>query len=463
MINKWKPSGWRQKSIVQAPEYPDKKALEKVEKTLKNLPPLVSAGESRKLQQYLADASEGKCFVLQGGDCAESFADFHPNYIRDTLRVLLQMSVILTFGASLPVIKLSRLGGQFAKPRSEPTEKKDGKELDSYRGDIINGLDFTEESRTPDPNRMIQAYNQSASTLNLLRALSQGGYADLNQVHRWNLGFVEKSPQGEKYKEIANQITESLSFMEACGINSDTVPEIREMKLFTSHESLLLPYEEALTRIDSTSGKWYDCSAHMLWAGDRTRDINGAHINFLSGLSNPVGLKVGPTLNTDDLLKLIDKLNPENEKGRLTLITRLGHDKISKLLPQLLKRIKSEGKNVNWFCDPMHANTIKSSTNYKTRPFQNILKEVELFFDIHKSENTIASGVHFEMTGQEVTECTGGAQEISDEKLGDRYRTHCDPRLNASQALEIAFLTAEALKKIREEKNNQKKNIVANN
>ena len=424
MTNKWKPSDWRKKPIVQVPEYPDKKALENVEKTLKNLPPLVSAGESRKLQQYLADASEGKCFVLQGGDCAESFADFHPNYIRDTLRVLLQMSVILTFGASLPVIKLSRLGGQFAKPRSEPTEKKDGKELESYRGDIINGLDFTEESRTPDPNRMIQAYNQSASTLNLLRALSQGGYADLNQVHRWNLGFVEKSPQGEKYKEIANQITESLSFMEACGINSDTVPEIREMKLFTSHESLLLPYEEALTRIDSTS--------------------------------------VGPTLSTDDLLKLIDKLNPENEKGRLTLITRLGHDKISKLLPQLLKKVKNEGKNVNWFCDPMHANTIKSSTNYKTRPFKNILKEVELFFDIHKSENTIASGVHFEMTGQEVTECTGGAQEISDEKLGDRYRTHCDPRLNASQALESAFLTAEALKKIREEKN-QEKNIIANN
>ena len=370
MTNKWKPTDWRKKPIVQVPEYPDKKALENTEKTLKNLPPLVSAGESRKLQQYLADASEGKCFVLQGGDCAESFADFHPNYIRDTLRVLLQMSVILTFGASLPVIKLSRLGGQFAKPRSEPTEKKDGKELDSYRGDIINGLDFTEESRTPDPNRMIRAYNQSASTLNLLRALSQGGYADLNQVHRWNLGFVDKSPQGEKYKEIANQITESLSFMEACGINSDTVPEIREMKLFTSHESLLLSYEEALTRIDSTSGKWYDCSAHMLWVGDRTRDINGAHINFLSGLANPIGLKVGPTLGTDDLLKLIDTLNPENEKGRLTLITRLGHDSISKMLPQLLKKIKSEGKNVNWFCDPMHANTIKSSTNYKTRPLK---------------------------------------------------------------------------------------------
>ena len=338
MTNKWKPSDWRKKPIVQVPEYPDKKALENTEKTLNNLPPLVSAGESRKLQKYLADASEGKCFVLQGGDCAESFADFHPNYIRDTLRVLLQMSVILTFGASLPVIKLSRLGGQFAKPRSEPTEKKDGKELDSYRGDIINGLDFTEESRTPDPSRMIQAYNQSASTLNLLRALSQGGYADLNQVHRWNLGFVDKSPQGEKYKEIANQITESLSFMEACGINSDTVPEIREMKLFTSHESLLLSYEESLTRIDSTSGKWYDCSAHMLWVGDRTRDINGAHINFLSGLANPIGLKVGPTLSIDDLLKLIDKLNPNNEKGRLTLIARLGHDKIAKNLPQLLKK-----------------------------------------------------------------------------------------------------------------------------
>ena len=440
------------------------------------------AGESRKLQKYLIDASEGKCFVLQGGDCAESFADFHPNYIRDTLRVLLQMSVILTFGASVPVIKLSRLGGQFAKPRSEPTEERDGKELDSYRGDIINGLDFTEESRTPDPSRMIKAYNQSASTLNLLSALAQGGYADLNQVHRWNLGFVEQNPQGEKYKKIADQISESLSFMEACGVKSETVPEIREMKLFTSHESLLLPYEEALTRIDSTTGKWYDCSAHMLWVGDRTRDIDGAHINFLSGLANPIGLKVGPTLNSDNLLKLIDKLNPKNEKGRLTLITRLGFDKISKLLPLLLKRIKklmnvcinclnfmpklktkSSGKNVNWFCDPMHAITIKSSTNYKTRPFKNILKEVELFFNIHKSENTIASGVHFEMTGQEVTECTGGAQEISDEKLGDRYHTHCDPRLNASQALEMAFSTADALKRIREEKNTQTNNIVANN
>jgi len=463
MTSKWKPTDWRHKPIVQVPEYPDKKVLEKVEKILKNLPPLVFAGESRKLQKYLVEASEGKCFVLQGGDCAESFADFHPNYIRDTLRVLLQMSVILTFGASVPIIKLSRLGGQFAKPRSEPTEKKDNIELDSYRGDIINGLEFNEKSRTPDPNRMIRAYNQSSSTLNLLRALSQGGYADLNQVHRWNLGFVEKSPQGEKYKKIADQISESLSFMEACGIKSETVPEIREMKLFTSHESLLLLYEEALTRIDSTTGKWYDCSAHMLWVGDRTRDINGAHVNFLSGLANPIGVKVGPTLGSEDLLKLIDKLNPDNEKGRLTLITRLGHDKISKLLPQLLKKITSEGRHINWFCDPMHANTIKSSTNYKTRPFKNILKEVELFFDIHKSENTVASGVHFEMTGQEVTECTGGAQEISDEKLGDRYRTHCDPRLNASQALEMAFLTAEALKRIREEKDTRKKNISTNN
>ena len=464
MTNKWQPTDWRKKSIEQVPEYPDKKALEKVEKTIKNLPPLVFAGESRKLQKYLADASEGKCFVLQGGDCAESFVDFHPNYIRDTLRVLLQMSVILTFGASMPVIKVSRVAGQFAKPRSEPTEERNGKELESYRGDIINGLDFTEESRTPDPLRMLRAYNQSASTLNLLRALSQGGYADLNQVHRWNLGFVEKNPQGEKYKKIADQISESLSFMEACGVKSETVPEIREMKLFTSHESLLLLYEEALTRIDSTTGKWYDCSAHMLWVGDRTRNIDGAHINFLSGLANPIGLKVGPTLNSDNLLKLIDKLNPKNEKGRLTLIVRLGYDKISKLLPLLLKRIKNEGRNVNWFCDPMHANTIKSSSNYKTRPFKNILKEVELFFDIHKSENTIASGVHFEMTGQEVTECTGGAQEISDEKLGDRYRTHCDPRLNASQALEMAFLTAEALKRIREEKKStQKNNIAANN
>ena len=402
MTNKWKPSGWRQKPIVQAPEYPDKKALEKVEKTLKNLPPLVSAGESRKLQQYLADASEGKCFVLQGGDCAESFADFHPNYIRDTLRVLLQMSVILTFGASLPVIKLSRLGGQFAKPRSEPTEKKDGKELDSYRGDIINGLDFTEESRTPDPNRMIQAYNQSASTLNLLRALSQGGYADLNQVHRWNLGFVEKSPQGEKYKEIANQITESLSFMEACGINSDTVPEIREMKLFTSHESLLLPYEEALTRIDSTSGKWYDCSAHMLWAGDRTRDINGAHINFLSGLANPVGLKVGPTLSTDDLLKLIDKLNPENEKGRLTpddIATMIQKAEECELNDKKIKDIHSARSSLENYLS--NSQRIIDSQNFTQKVDENIKKEISnLINDIYEwlDENTDISDPDIDLT-----------------------------------------------------------------
>ena len=446
---KWAPDSWRQKPVKQAPDYPDAKAVAAVEATLKNYPPLVFAGEARRLKASLADVAAGRAFLLQGGDCAESFAEFTPNNIRDTFRVLLQMAVVLTYGAALPVVKVTRMAGQFAKPRSADNETRDGKTLPAYRGDIVNGMDFTAAARVPDPARMLQAFGQSAATLNLLRAFAQGGYADLHRVHSWTQGFVADSPAGERYKELADRLTETLDFMAACGLTSETTPQIRETDLFTSHEALLLPYEEAMTRVDSTSGDWYDCSAHMLWVGDRTRQAAGAHVEFLRGVKNPLGLKCGPTLDSSDLLRLIDLLNPENEPGRLTLIARMGADKVESHLPPLIRAVKTAGRKVVWCCDPMHGNTIVSSNGYKTRAVDRILAEVKGFFAVHEGEGSYAGGVHFEMTGQDVTECIGGAQAINENALADRYHTHCDPRLNASQALELAFLISAELKKKR--------------
>jgi len=446
MARNWSPDSWRKKPARQMPDYPDKAALATVEKTLRDAPPLVFAGEARRLRAELAEVAEGRAFLLQGGDCAESFAEFNADKIRDTFRVLLQMAVVLTFGAACPVVKVGRMAGQFAKPRSTDTETKDGVTLPCYRGDIVNGMGFTEAERIPDPKRMLQAYSQAAATLNLLRAFAQGGYADLHQVHRWNLGFVGESKQGEKYQDLVERLTETLAFMEACGLTSETTSEIRQTNFYTSHEALLLGYEEALTRVDSTTGDSYDCSAHMLWIGDRTRQDDGAHVEFLRGVHNPIGLKVGPTLDADALLRLADRLNPGNEPGRLTLISRMGSEGIAEHLPPLVRAIEREGKKVVWSCDPMHANTVKASNGYKTRSFDRILKEIKAFFAIHQAEGSYAGGIHFELTGQDVTECIGGAQEITEDRLADRYHTHCDPRLNASQGLELAFLVAEALK-----------------
>ena len=445
----WSPETWRDKPIKQVPNYQDKATLEAVEQRLAGFPPLVFAGEARQLKSQLAEVAEGRAFLLQGGDCAESFAEHEADNIRDTFRVLLQMAVVLTFGAKLPVIKVGRMAGQFAKPRSADTETIDGVELPSYRGDIINGIEFTAEARVPDPERQIAAYRQAASTLNLLRAFAKGGYADLNEVHRWNLGFVADSAQGAQYEMMAGQIDEAMSFMNACGINSTTAPQMGMVDFYTSHEALLLGYEQALTRRDSTSGDFYDTSAHMLWIGDRTRQPDGAHVEFLSGVKNPIGLKCGPTLEPDDLIRLLDKLNPENEAGRVTLIARFGFENVEANLPSLIRKVMSEGRKVVWSCDPMHGNTIKASNGYKTRPVDRILAEVEHFMAVHQAEGSHAGGIHFEMTGQNVTECLGGAQAISEADLSSRYHTHCDPRLNGSQALELAFLIAEGLKQHR--------------
>ncbi|WP_142847488.1 class II 3-deoxy-7-phosphoheptulonate synthase [Telmatospirillum sp. J64-1] len=449
MAEKWTPDSWRNKPIQQVPEYPDAAGLAAAEEQLRSYPPLVFAGEARRLKKSLADVAEGRAFLLQGGDCAESFAEFHPNNIRDTFRVLLQMAVVLTFGAACPVVKVGRMAGQFAKPRSAPTETVNGVELPSYRGDIINGDEFTPEARIPDPQRMVRAYNQSAATLNLLRAFAQGGYADLHKVHQWTLGFVADSASGERYREMADRLSETLNFMAACGLTSETTPQIRETDFFTSHEALLLPYEQALTRIDSTTGDWYDCSAHMLWIGERTRQPDGAHVEFLRGVGNPLGFKAGPSSTPDDLMRLLDALNPENEAGRITIITRMGAENLEKKLPALVRFIQREGRKVVWACDPMHANTIKASSGYKTRIFDHILNEVRAFFAVHRAEGTHAGGVHFEMTGRDVTECVGGSAAITEARLGDRYHTACDPRLNAAQALELAFLIAEGLKEER--------------
>ena len=449
MAQNWQPDTWRDLPIRQAPDYPDTAALAEVEATLGRFPPLVFAGEARNLKAKLAEVADGRAFLLQGGDCAESFAEFHPDKIRDTFKVVLQMAVALTFGAQLPVIKMGRLAGQFAKPRSAPTETIDGVELPSYRGDIINAMDFEAAAREPDPQRMLQAYSQAAATLNLVRAFAQGGYADLHRVHSWNMGFVVNSPAGARYQEMADRIQDSLAFMEACGVSAERTPEINRVDFYTSHEALLLGYEQAMTRIDTTSGQWYDTSAHFLWCGDRTRDPDEAHVEFLRGIANPIGLKAGPSLEPEAFLRLVDILNPANEPGRLTVICRFGAGKVDEHLPRLIGAARREGARLVWACDPMHGNTIKAESGYKTRPFDRILAEVREFFEVHQAEGSHAGGVHFEMTGQEVTECLGGAQEITDASLGDRYHTHCDPRLNASQSLELAFLTAEMLKKRR--------------
>ena len=450
---KWSRESWRTRPIQQAPVYPDAAALTAVEKQLRSYPPLVFAGEARRLKANLAKVGSGKAFLLQGGDCAESFAEFHPDNIRDTFRVLLQMAVVLTFGGALPIVKVGRLAGQFAKPRSAPTETINGVELPSYRGDNVNGMEFTAQARQPDPARMVQAYNQSAATLNLLRAFAQGGYADLHKVHQWTLGFVTDTPIAEKYRRFADRIQETLEFMEACGLTGETVPQLKETDFYTSHEALLLPYEEAMTRNDSTTGQWYACSAHMLWLGERTRQVDHAHVEFMRGVQNPLGVKIGPKTTVDELLALTDALNPQNEPGRLTVISRMGAERLTERLPTLVRAVRREGREVVWVCDPMHANTVKSSTGYKTRQFDRILAEVKAFFAVHRSEGTHPGGVHFELTGQNVTECTGGAQAITDATLGDRYHTHCDPRLNASQSLELAFLIAEALKDERSHQN----------
>lgn len=450
MTDNWTPQSWRNKPAKQLPAYPDEVALKDAEKTMAGMPPLVFAGEARNLKKHLAEVAHGRAFLLQGGDCAESFAEFSANKIRDSFRVLLQMSVVMTFAGALPVVKVGRMAGQFAKPRSEDSETRNGITLPSYRGDIINGFDFTEADRIPDPQRMLRAYNQAAATLNLLRAFAYGGYADLHRVHKWNLDFVQDSPLTKRYEDLAARIDEALNFMAACGVTGDKVPEIvRQTDFFTSHEALLLPYEEALTRVDSLTGDWYDCSAHMVWIGARTNQTEGAQVEFVRGIKNPIGLKCPPSLDPDTLLKLIDIINPENEAGRLTLIARMGHDQVESKLAPLVRAVKKEGRAVVWSCDPMHGNTIKSDNGYKTRKFDHVLGEIRSFFAVHKAEGTHPGGIHLELTGQNVTECTGGAEKITEEDLSSRYHTACDPRLNANQALEISFLLAEELRALR--------------
>ncbi|MDF1633967.1 3-deoxy-7-phosphoheptulonate synthase class II [Mycoplana sp. MJR14] len=451
MAQNWTPNSWRQKPIQQVPDYPDAAALAATEEQLASYPPLVFAGEARRLKSALANVAEGKGFLLQGGDCAESFAEHGADTIRDFFRAFLQMAVVLTFGAQKPVVKVGRIAGQFAKPRSSNVEKQGEVTLPSYRGDIINGIEFTEEARIPNPERQIMAYRQSAATLNLLRAFAMGGYANLENVHQWMLGFVKDSPQAERYRKLAHRISETMDFMKAIGITAENHPALRETDFFTSHEALLLGYEQALTRVDSTSGDWYATSGHMIWIGDRTRQADHAHVEYCRGIKNPIGLKCGPSLTADGLIELIDLLNPANEAGRLTLICRFGHDKVAENLPRLIRAVEREGKKVVWSCDPMHGNTI-TLNNYKTRPFERILSEVESFFQIHRSEGTHPGGIHIEMTGKDVTECTGGARALSGDDLADRYHTHCDPRLNADQALELAFLLAERLKSSLDEK-----------
>jgi 3-deoxy-7-phosphoheptulonate synthase len=446
MPQRWAPDSWRSRPAKQLPEYPDPAALAQVERQLASFPPLVFAGEARSLKRALGRVAAGNAFLLQGGDCAESFAEHGADNIRDFFRVFLQMAVVLTYAAASPVVKVGRIAGEFAKPRSSPTEKRDGKELPSYRGDIINDIEFTAQARTPDPHRQLEAYRQCAATLNLLRAFAQGGYANLGSVHQWMLGSIKDSPQSRRYLELANRISEALGFMRACGLDLESHPELKTTDFYTSHEGLLLPYEQALTRVDSTSGDWYCTSGHLLWIGDRTRQPDGAHVEFCRGIKNPLGLKCGPSLKPEELIRLIDILNPDNEPGRLTLICRFGAEKVAEHLPALLRAVKREGRIVVWSCDPMHGNTIISASGYKTRPFDLILQEVKNFFAVHAAEGSYAGGVHLEMTGQDVTECTGGARAITDAELNDRYHTFCDPRLNAEQSIDIAFLLAELLK-----------------
>ena len=440
----WQKTDWRRLPRVQMPEYPDASRLGAVEERLASYPPLVFAGEARRLKHLLGKVATGEAFLLQGGDCAESFQEFAADTIRDTFKVMLQMAMVLTFGAKVPVVKVGRMAGQFAKPRSSGTETVGGVELPSYRGDIVNGFDFTDTARVPDPDRMLQAYLQSAATLNLLRAFSTGGYADVHKVHAWTLGFTA-SPEAEKYRAMANRISDTLDFMEAAGIAEEASHALQTVEFFTSHEALLLEYEEALTRVDSTTGQWLAGSGHMIWIGDRTRQPDGAHVEYARGVQNPIGLKCGPSMTAAHLKALMARLNPRNEAGRLTLIARFGAGAVAEHLPRLIRAVQEEGAQVAWVCDPMHGNTVKSSSGYKTRPFEAVLREVREFFGVHNGEGTIPGGVHFEMTGQDVTECTGGVRAVTDEDLSDRYHTACDPRLNASQSLELAFLVAEEL------------------
>lgn len=443
----WSRDSWRKYRALQQPVYPNLDELRDVETKLKTLPPLVFAGEARKLKTELAKACDGNVFLLQGGDCAESFLNLGANNIRDMFKLLLQMAIVLTFAGGCPIVKVGRMAGQFAKPRSSDFEEVAGVRLPSYRGDIINGFEFNEAARIPDAKRMIEAYYQSASTMNLLRAFSRGGLADLHQVHKWNLGFIKKPDIGEKYAQLADELTKTLAFMAACGLTSENTPTLTQTAVYTSHEALLLPYEEAMTREDSLTGDWYDCSAHMLWIGERTRGVDDAHVHFLSGIKNAIGVKIGPTATAQDIIDLSNKLNPENEVGRLNVIIRMGADKIEKNLPQILRELKREGLNILYSIDPMHGNTVKSSNNYKTREFDKIISEVRSFFEIHKAEGTHPGGIHLEMTGQDVTECTGGTLNVTEQSLEERYETQCDPRLNADQALELAFLIADFLKK----------------
>ena len=444
--SRWSPESWRAKPIAQSPAYPVGAALAEVERQLAGYPPLVFAGEARKLKRALGKAMAGEAFLLQGGDCAEAFAEHSADNIRDFFRVFLQMAVVMTFAAASPVIKVGRVAGQFAKPRSSDFEKVDGVELPSYRGDIVNDIAFTPEARAPDPRRQLEAYRQSAATLNLLRAFATGGYANLENAHRWMLGFVKDSPQSERYQEVADRITETLGFMRAIGLDAEAHPELRATDFYTSHEALLLGYEQAMTRVDSTSGEWYATSGHMIWVGDRTRQLDGAHVEYARGVRNPIGLKCGPSLKADELIRLIDALDPTQEPGRLTLICRFGADKVETALPPLVRAVQREGRKVLWSCDPMHGNTIKAANGYKTRPFERVVGEIKSFFAGMKGEGAYAGGVHLEMTGKNVTECTGGARAISEADLHDRYHTYCDPRLNAEQAIEVAFLVAELLK-----------------
>jgi len=446
----WSPSSWRAFPVQQLPAYSDAGQLADVEARLRQSPPLVFAGEMRELRRKLGEVAAGRGFLLQGGDCTESFAEFHADNIRDSLRVLLQMAVVLKFGAGMPVLKLGRLAGQFAKPRSSDVERQGDVELPSYRGDIVNGLDFIAEARRPDPERQVRAYAQAAATLNLLRAFTGGGYASLAHMHEWNLNFVANSAQGARYADLTNRISEALDFMAACGVSDLTTPAMGRTTLYTSHEALLLGYEEAMTRVDSMTGNFYNTAAHFVWIGDRTRDPKGAHVEYMRGLSNPIGLKAGPSMTPDELLTLLDVLDPRNEAGRMTVIVRMGHEKVGKHLPALVRAVQREGRSVVWSCDPMHGNTIKAASGYKTRPFDRIMSEVEGFFAVHRAEGTHPGGIHIEMTGQNVTECTGGAQAITDAALSERYHTHCDPRLNAQQSLELAFLLAESLKAARQ-------------
>jgi len=437
----WSPDSWRDFPIKQQPKYENIEELEKVENELREYPPLIFAGEARNLKADLAKAGRGEAFIIQGGDCAESFSSFNAEVIKNLFKLILQMSVVMTYSSGKPIVKIGRIAGQFAKPRSSDYEEKDGVKLPSYRGDIINDIEFSEEARKPDPSRMLRAYYQSAATMNLLRAFSRGGLADLTQVHRWNLDFIKDHPLGKKYEELSDQIDKAMKFLAAAGINSQNAPQLRQTVVYTSHEALLLNYEEALTRIDSISGEWYNTSAHMLWIGDRTRELEGAHIEYFRGIRNPIGCKVGPSMSSDELLRLTDALNPDNEEGRLNLIVRMGAGKISELFPPLLRAVRDAGKNVVWTIDPMHGNVEKSSNGFKTRDFDNILSEVKQFIEIHEAEGTVAAGIHLEMTGEDVTECTGSTScPITTDDLADRYHTQCDPRLNAKQALELAFM-----------------------